>query len=114
VDRGNSPDVSTDWATQILLVLPENFYLWKNSESYEAPPDYIVDATQVLTSYFKALPRPLNEISHDSLEMLINAWIRHMVNSEMKSENASNGLAWLFDSGLYESIKQGSVVVDIS
>jgi hypothetical protein len=100
-------------APYFLLALPENFYLWKNSVSYEAPPDYIVDAAETLTSYFNPLPRSLDEISHDGLEMLMDAWIRHLVSSQLNSENAGSGLAWLFDSGLYETIKQGSVVVEI-
>jgi hypothetical protein len=98
-----------------LLVLPENFYLWKNSflSELDAQPDYIVDTTEVLSAYFDPLPRTLNNISHDGLEMLMDAWIRHLVNSELKGETAGSELTWLFDSGLYETIKKGYVVIDI-
>jgi hypothetical protein len=131
VEVKNQPDVSAHWATQMrrnllkheftpnapyfLLVLPENFYLWKNSflSELDAQPDYIVDTTEVLSAYFDPLPRTLNNISHDGLEMLMDAWIRHLVNSELKGETAGSELTWLFDSGLYETIKKGYVVIDI-
>ncbi len=92
VEVKNQPDVSVDWATQMrrnllgheltpnapyfLLAVPENFYLWKNAKSVNSPPDYVIDATETLTSYFKPLPRSLNQMSHDGLEMLMDAWIR--------------------------------------
>jgi hypothetical protein len=127
----NQPDVSTDWAIQMrrnllehgltqnapyfLLAHPEKFYLWENSKSvsYEAPPDYIIDAVEALTSYYNPLPRSFNEISHDYFDIFMDIWIRHLAKSQLNREEVGSGLAWLFDSGLYEIIKQGLLVIEI-
>jgi len=100
-------------APYFLLALPQYFYLWKNLVNDEAPVDYIIDATETLTSYLNPLPRSLNKMSHDGLEMLMNAWIRHLVNSELNRENLATGLTWLFDSGLYQTIKYGYVITEL-
>jgi len=39
-------------------------------------------------------------------------WINTLVDSELNNENMDKELAWLFDSGLYETIKHGSVRID--
>jgi len=130
VEIKKQPDADTQWATQMrcnllryevtpnapyfLLALSDNFYLWKNSNSVgdKALPDYIINANGVLSPYFDQSCWSLNEISQYSFEILVNNWINTLVDSELNNEKMDKELAWLFDSGLYETIKHGSVRID--
>jgi hypothetical protein len=130
VEIKNSPAADNQWAIQMrgnllfkyemtpnapyfLLVLPDHFYLWKNSKEAgeDAPPDYVINATAALT-YFQPLPRPLTKIGREGLEMVMNEWLRTLVTSELQCAEVGQPLAWLFDSGLYNTIKQGVVKVE--
>src|SRR5712692_4477588 len=47
-----------------LLALPERFYLWKDAPPEAvAPPDYEVDARQLLKPYLEKLAIPLSDLS---------------------------------------------------
>jgi hypothetical protein len=130
VEIKNLPAADNQWAIQMrgnllfkyemtpnapyfLLALPDHFYLWTNSKGVgeDAPPDYVINATAALT-YFKPLPRPLTRLGRDGLEMLMNEWLRTVVATELQRTEVGQPLAWLFDSGLYNTIKQGEVRVD--
>jgi hypothetical protein len=131
VEVKNQPEASVEWATQMrrnllryevvpnapyfLLALPESFYLWNHSKVVgdEVPPDYVVDATRVLTTYYGTLPWSLNQLGQFGWEMLMTDWLRDLVSSKFPREPANQELVWLFDSGLYEAIKEGAVVVEI-
>ena len=44
------------------------------------------------------------------MEMIVNAFVADLLNSDISRESAPDHLLWLFDSGLYEAIRGGSLV----
>lgn len=96
-----------------LLVLSDFIYLWKNSDPamIDSPPDYKVETPAVLDTYLRRLPKPLSEISESSLELLINSWLREVVNTADFDLNDPSQ-RWIIESGLYDAIRRGSVVTE--
>ena len=93
-----------------LLVLPEYSYLWRRCESLDAvPADYKFstrDALQLRGD--SANPDKLNSFG---LEMLTSSWLNALAVSQVSRDEVPE-LDWVFDSGLYDSIKDGSVKIE--
>lgn len=129
VEVKNRPGASDEWARQMrrnllahalvpvtpyfLLVLPDYIYLWRSKDlaNIENPPDYKVETQVVLADYLQSLSRPLREISEYSLELLVNSWLRDVVNLPQLVQD-DPGQRWLIESGLYNAIQKGSVTAE--
>ena len=93
-----------------LLVLPEYSYLWSRCESLDAiPADYKFSTKDVLQLRGDAA-NP-EKLSSFGLELLTSSWLNALAVSPLSKEEAPE-LDWVFDSGLYDSIKDGSVKVE--
>lgn len=91
-----------------LLALHSYFYLWLDAQSLEiTAADYKVPTKDVLQPYL--LEVNSEGLTGQSLELLIMAWLRDLMNSDLTRESAGSKLSWLFDSGLYECIHHGSL-----
>ena len=91
-----------------LLALPGSLYLWRNITSADAvQADYKVRAVEVLEPYVGDIP--LEQLSENSLELVLRSWLSNLVSSNLTRETAGPGLRWVFDSGLYETIQHGSI-----
>ncbi|MEK8015586.1 MAG: hypothetical protein VSS75_001875 [Candidatus Parabeggiatoa sp.] len=121
---------SQNWATQIrknlfvhagipstpyflLADIPDYLYLWQNREpvNFDKAPDYIIKAKEILANYLNQAPSDSGISQYYYLEQAISSWLNEVVQSKISlSENPS--LKWLSDSGLYEAIKSGSVVME--
>ncbi len=90
-----------------LLVLPEYLYLWRPTTSVEPnPADYKISAQEAFKRYLD--DTNLEELSEHGFELLVSSWLRDVISSPITKE-ATPELSWIFDSGLYDSIKGGSV-----
>lgn len=90
-----------------LLALPDYFFLWKPFSSPEAvDADYKIPAGNLVKMYLEDIH--LEELSSSSLELLLSAWVSNLIESNITGETEPE-LAWLIDSGLFESIKGGSI-----
>jgi hypothetical protein len=93
-----------------LLALPDHFYLWKeNAEIDLAPADYKAGTKDVLQHYAAAVD--LEGLSEFGLGLLVTSWLEILTTSQIAKEDAPE-LNWVFDSGLYDSIKDGSVRIE--
>lgn len=91
-----------------LLALPDYLYLWCDNSSIESiPADFKIRTKDALRPYIENIS--LQGISGQGLEFLINSWLYDLVNSEISEDTVPSELSWLFDSGLYESIRGGKV-----
>jgi hypothetical protein len=90
-----------------LLALPGYFYLWRDNTSTDlVPADHKVLAQEALRGYLNGTN--LEELSEQSIELLVSSWLSDLVGSHVTKE-AMPELSWLFDSGLYDSVKGGLV-----
>lgn len=88
-----------------LLALPEYFYLWRHNTSTDpVPADYKARAQEALRHYLDATN--LEELSQESFELLVISWLNDIINARVTKEVMPE-LSWLFDSGLYDNIKDG-------
>jgi hypothetical protein len=97
-----------------LLVLPDFFYLWTDAVSVHelAPPAYQIKAAEVLAPYLDQSTQALKDLSEYSLELLVTSWLEDLVGTELRRDKVGPYLQWLFDSGLYEAIRHGSVTIE--
>ena len=93
-----------------LLVLPEYSYLWRRCESLDAvPADYKFSTKDVLQ--LRGDTANPDRLSSFGLELLTSSWLNALAVSQV-SRGEVPELDWIFDSGLYDSIKDGSVKVE--
>ena len=100
-----------------LLATAEHFYLWKDgSESPEEvkAPDSVVDAKPIVDPYIKDTRISRDQISDSSLQLILTSWLSFLVNSKLTAESVPPSEKWLFDSGLYEAIRHGSIETEAS
>lgn len=118
--HGSVPDVP-----YFLLALPDAFYLWRTpgqkaleafvkGDREEVLPDYAVPAWETIRPYLGRKGVSPDEVSTYSMELIVNAFVANLLNSDLSRESAPDHLLWLFDSGLYEAIRGGSLVSSAS
>ena len=93
-----------------LLVLPEYSYLWRRNESPDAVPADYKSSTKDLLQLRGDTSNP-DKLSSLGLELLTSSWLNALAVSQLSRE-AMPELDWVFESGLYDSIKDGSVKVE--
>ncbi|MBC8160773.1 MAG: hypothetical protein H7Z42_06090 [Roseiflexaceae bacterium] len=92
-----------------LIAFPNRFYLWASSKETQSGinPDYIIDARPILQPYFEKSQITPEQISSQSLELIVTAWLSAVIHSERLPEDFSSSEHWLIDSGLYAAIVGG-------
>lgn len=96
-------------ARYFLVTLPDRFYLWKNAASNQEAiePTYIIDARPILQTYFEQSGVEADQISGQSLELIVAAWLGEVMRKTPDELDASQ--KWLTDSGLHEAIVGGTL-----
>lgn len=100
-----------------LLATPEHFYIWEDgsgSRDEITEPDAVVDARPIIDSYIRDTRISREQISDSGLELILTAWLSSLVNSKLTPESVPPSEKWLFDSGLYEAIRHGSIETEAS
>jgi hypothetical protein len=97
-----------------LLALPDYFYLWKHPSSKKAEPDYKIEAKQALAEYLESAKFSLEEVNGEGLELLVSSWLRDLTYINGSKEQNNPTLKWLFESGLYDAIKDGKVLLEVA
>jgi hypothetical protein len=102
--HGTFPD-----APYFLMVFPDRFYLWKNPGSNHEliEPTYVIDARPILQSYFEQSNVTANQVSGQSLELIVALWLNEVMHKTPDELDASQ--QWLIDSGLYDAVAGGSL-----
>lgn len=96
-----------------LLVLPDYFYLWKDIKKTDEPtqPHYRGDAYPLLGTYFESSKVSMAHVTEQSLELAVSMWLEKLVRGYYDPSGSASGM-WLYDSGLLDTIKNGSVRVE--
>jgi hypothetical protein len=97
----------------LLAAVPEFFYLWKNHEplNYEKAPDYVIEAKVLLANYLSQTPSTDDQTDSYSHELIISSWLNELIQSKNRPQN-NLALKWTLDSGLYQAIQNGKVVME--
>jgi len=89
-----------------LLALRDHLYLWKRPDPEAANPDFEADTAAALGPYLTGLQYPLEKLSESSFELLVYAWLADLVAGTLP--NSANR-RWLDESGLADSVRDGSI-----
>jgi hypothetical protein len=125
VEVKRKTNVSPEWAARLrrnilahdtfpkapyfLMVFPDKFYLWTDAEAHldQSEPTYTIDARPILQPYFERAGVTVDQISGQSLELIVASWLGEIIHSEKLPENVDASMRWLIDSGLYAALAGG-------
>jgi hypothetical protein len=96
-------------APYFLMVFPDRFYLWVDTQARldQTDPTYTIDARPILQPYLERAGVTADQISGQSLEIIIASWLGELIHSEHPPEPYNNSLHWLVESGLYNALAGG-------
>lgn len=94
-------------ASYFLLVLPERLYLWEPDSDPDADADFVASTRDSLGRYYEQVGT--EDLGSRALEFLVKSWLSDLVAFERDPDVAPPEPEWLGASGLYESIRGGSV-----
>ena len=100
-------------APYFLMGFPDRFYLWKNTGSNHEllEPTYVIDARPILQPYFEQSGVTADQVSGQSLELIVASWLGEVMQKTPDELDASQ--QWLIDSGLYNTVAGGSLDYDV-
>lgn len=101
-------------APYFLLALPDRFYLWSNTatSSDSDAPSFSVNPSPLLRPYFERADISPDQISSQSLELIIASWLNDMISrASQKSEDEVP--SWLKESGLYEAMSDARLEQEV-
>ena len=96
-------------APYVLMAFPDRFYLWTEANlllDYNEP-NYTIDARPILEPYFEQAGVTAEQISGQSLELIVASWLGKIIYSEKVPENIDESQRWLIESGLYAALVGG-------
>jgi hypothetical protein len=88
-------------AKYIMFVLLDKTYLWNNPESHN--PNFVLDTHKILGDY-----APKNINYENNFEFKVNLWLKNLIKTKKSSLNDEK-FDWIFESGLYDQIVDGTV-----
>lgn len=95
-------------APYFLLATPDFLRLWRDTQDVdERQADVKVQTTAVLRPYLSHWGNAFPD--EQSFELLIKTWLSNLVHSHLEKHEAPSELGWVFDTGLYDSIRHGHV-----
>ncbi len=125
VEIKNKLNTSAEWAAQLrrnilahgtfpkapyfLMVFPDRFYLWTGAAAQldQSQPTHNIDARPILQPYFVQTGVSANQITSQSLELIVTSWLSKIINSEKVPEEIDDSQRWLIESGLYAAVAGG-------
>jgi hypothetical protein len=125
VEVKRKSNASSEWAVQFrrnilahgtfpsapyfLMVFPDKFYLWVNVDAHsdQSEPSYTIDARPILGPYFERAGVTADEISGQSLELIVSSWLGEIIHSDKLPEHTNTSQEWLIESGLYAALARG-------
>ncbi|NJM74596.1 MAG: hypothetical protein HC852_01135 [Acaryochloridaceae cyanobacterium RU_4_10] len=98
-------------APYFLMVFPDQFYLWVNADAQldRSEPTYTLDARPILHPYLERVGVTAEKISSQSLELIVESWLREIIHSENPYEDIDKSQHWVIDSGLYAALAGGKI-----
>jgi hypothetical protein len=104
-------------ARYFAFALPERIFLWdRNGEPADDgdDPTYVVDARPIFGPYARRFGYSLETLNSVAFALIVTTWLEDLVRTTLSPESADPSLGWLFESGLYEAIKDGSVMAEVA
>jgi hypothetical protein len=96
-------------APYFLMAFPDRFYLWTDADIRldQSEPTYVIDARPILQPYFERAGVTAEQISGQSLELIIAAWLGEVIHLDQPLTDIDESQQWLIESGLSAAIFRG-------
>ncbi|MGA7953755.1 MAG: hypothetical protein WCA07_09575 [Gloeobacterales cyanobacterium] len=96
-------------APYFLMAFPDRFYLWTDADIRldQSEPTYVIDARPILQPYFKQAGVAAEQISAQSLELIVASWLGEIIHLDKSPTDIDESQRWLIESGLYAAIFRG-------
>ncbi|MCU0568955.1 MAG: hypothetical protein MUF49_20445 [Oculatellaceae cyanobacterium Prado106] len=93
------------------MAFPDRFHLWSNvkTDQNQDKPAYSLDALSILQPYFDRSGVTADQISRESLELIVASWLSEIMHSEKLPAHIATTQPWLIESGLYEALAGGKL-----
>jgi hypothetical protein len=98
-------------STYFLLALRDHLYLWRDPAPDVNAPHFQADTAAVLRPYLGGLHTRLENLSENSFELLIEAWLADLVAGTLPD---STNERWLEESGLAEAVRDGAIRANVT
>jgi hypothetical protein len=97
-------------APYFLMVFPDQFYLWIDTDAQlQSEPTYTIDARPILYPYLERAGVTAEKISSQSLELIVESWLREIIYSENPHEDLDESQHWVIDLGLHAALAGGKI-----
>ena len=99
-----------------LLALPDNFYLWKNTDGNldVIAPTQRVDPRPFLQPYYKNSGISFENLTERSFEFIITSWLNQVSRFRSPKDLFGEGQDWLFSSGLFDKLAGGYLETEVA
>src|SRR3990170_2707502 len=126
VEVKNKRDATDEWAARLyqnmrahssllaspyfLLAVPDTIYLWKNEPGESSSePLYKAVLSEAISSLIDDIEPYQIGSSGLGLELLVSTWLNTLAISSAEELHANPSSDWLFDTGLFDAIKDGTI-----
>ncbi len=94
-----------------MIVMADYMYLWKRGDSQDMdPPDYKAPTPPLLSTDMNTLDvESIQRRSDSMIAIMVSFWLDTLVMPNRIRKGTLPELQWVFESGLYDRVKGGSV-----
>jgi hypothetical protein len=96
-------------APYFLMVFPDQFYLWTDADAQLDQSEPTLDARPILQPYLERAGVTAEKISSQSLELIVESWLREIIYSENPHEDLDESQHWVIDLGLHAALAGGKI-----
>ena len=99
-----------------LLALPDNFYLWKNTDRHLdiIEPTQKVDPQPFLQPYYKSFGISLDNLTGRSFELIVTSWLSQILRAKSPKDFFGENQDWLVSSGLFDKLVGGNLEIEVA
>ncbi len=99
-----------------LLALPDNFYLWKNTDRNldVIEPTQKIDPRPFLQPYYESFGISLDNLTGRSFEFIVTSWLNQVLRAKSSKDLFGGSQDWLVSSGLFDKLIGGSLEVEVA
>jgi hypothetical protein len=93
-----------------MMAYPRTLFLWRLETPAEGDPDFQAPTESILLDYAPQLSAPAFSVQQSSLEIVIQSWLADLIAGIRQPKQASKAEQMLVSAGVYDQIRNGSVV----
>lgn len=99
-----------------LLALPDNFYLWKNTDRNldVIEPTQKVDPRPFLQPYYQNSGISFENLTGRSFEFIVTSWLNQVLRVKSPKDLFGEGQDWLVSSGLFDKLAGGYLETEVA